>query len=218
MGAPILTLARRARLRPAAAAGGRRRRRSRRGSGSRRAAGVDAAGVERPAAAAPAPAPRRPRRRRSRISPASTPGPRCDASRANSARSQHDQGHRREGPHHQRGRQGGARRRLGRRARAARPAGSSRRSTSPNSGRSRPKPLSRIKKISGPRLHASWVNIPHVTHTDEADVTELEAFRKSLDDAAKADKKAPYRVSLLPLLMKASVATLKAFPTFNSAL
>jgi pyruvate dehydrogenase E2 component (dihydrolipoamide acetyltransferase) len=79
-------------------------------------------------------------------------------------------------------------------------------------------PLSRIKRISGPRLHASWVNIPHVTHSDEADVTELEAFRKSLDDASKADKKAPYRVSLLPLLMKASVATLKAFPTFNSAL
>ena len=79
-------------------------------------------------------------------------------------------------------------------------------------------PLSRIKRISGPRLHASWVNVPHVTHADEADVTELEAFRKSLDDAAKLDKKAPYRVSLLPLLMKASVATLKAFPTFNSAL
>jgi pyruvate dehydrogenase E2 component (dihydrolipoamide acetyltransferase) len=80
------------------------------------------------------------------------------------------------------------------------------------------KPLSRIKKISGPRLHASWVNIPHVTHSDEADVTETEAFRKTLDDAAKADKKAPYRVSLLPLLMKASVASLKAFPLFNSAL
>ena len=80
------------------------------------------------------------------------------------------------------------------------------------------KPLSRIKKISGPRLHASWVNIPHVTHSDEADITETEAFRKSLDDTAKGDKKAPYRVSLLPLLMKASVASLKAFPTFNSAL
>ncbi len=80
------------------------------------------------------------------------------------------------------------------------------------------KPLSRIKRISGPRLHASWVNIPHVTHCDEADVTEIEAFRKSLDDEAKADKKAPYRVSLLPLLMKASVSALKAFPTFNSAL
>ena len=79
-------------------------------------------------------------------------------------------------------------------------------------------PLSRIKRISGPRLHASWVNVPHVTHSDEADVTDLEKFRKSLDDAAKSDKKAPYRVSLLPLLMKASVASLKAFPTFNSAL
>ncbi len=79
-------------------------------------------------------------------------------------------------------------------------------------------PLSRIKRISGPRLHASWVNVPHVTHCDEADVTELEAFRKRLDDDAKTDKKAPYRVSLLPLLMKASVASLKAFPTFNSAL
>ncbi|HYA71703.1 MAG TPA: 2-oxo acid dehydrogenase subunit E2 [Roseiarcus sp.] len=79
-------------------------------------------------------------------------------------------------------------------------------------------PLSRIKRISGPRLHASWVNVPHVTHCDEADITELDAFRKRLDDEAKADKKAPYRVSLLPLLMKASVASLKAFPTFNSAL
>jgi pyruvate dehydrogenase E2 component (dihydrolipoamide acetyltransferase) len=79
-------------------------------------------------------------------------------------------------------------------------------------------PLSRIKRISGPRLHAAWVNVPHVTHCDDADVTELEAFRKSLDDEAKADKKAPYRVSLLPLLMKAAVATLKAFPAFNSAL
>ena len=79
-------------------------------------------------------------------------------------------------------------------------------------------PLSRIKRISGPRLHASWVNVPHVTHCDEADISELDQFRKSLDDAAKADKQGPYRVSLLPLLMKASVATLKAFPTFNGAL
>ena len=79
-------------------------------------------------------------------------------------------------------------------------------------------PLSRIKRISGPRLHASWVNVPHVTHTDEADITELDAFRKALDDDAKKDKSKPYRVSLLPLLMRASVATLKAFPTFNAAL
>jgi pyruvate dehydrogenase E2 component (dihydrolipoamide acetyltransferase) len=80
------------------------------------------------------------------------------------------------------------------------------------------KPLSRIKRISGPRLHASWVNIPHVTHCDDADITELDAFRKSLDDEAKADKKAPYRVSLLPLLMKASVSALKTFPIFNASL
>ncbi len=79
-------------------------------------------------------------------------------------------------------------------------------------------PLSRIKRISGPRLHASWVNVPHVTHTDEADITELEAFRKTLDDEAKKDKAKPYRVSLLPLLMRAAVATLKRFPTFNAAL
>ncbi len=79
-------------------------------------------------------------------------------------------------------------------------------------------PLSRIKRISGPRLHASWVNVPHVTHTDEADITELDAFRKTLDEDARKDKSKPYRVSLLPLLMRAAVATLKAFPNFNSAL
>ena len=79
-------------------------------------------------------------------------------------------------------------------------------------------PLSRIQRISGPRLHSAWVNIPHVTHFDEADVTDLEAFRKALDQDAKADKDAPYRVSLLPFLMKASVIALKAFPAFNSVL
>ncbi len=79
-------------------------------------------------------------------------------------------------------------------------------------------PLSRIKRISGPRLHASWLNIPHVTHCDEADITELEAFRQSLDEKAKTDKQEPYRVSLLPLVIKCTVAALKAFPLFNSAL
>jgi pyruvate dehydrogenase E2 component (dihydrolipoamide acetyltransferase) len=79
-------------------------------------------------------------------------------------------------------------------------------------------PLSRIKRISGPRLHASWVNVPHVTHCDEADITDLDAFRKTLDEDAKKDKSKPYRVSLLPLLMRAAVATLKVFPTFNAAL
>lgn len=80
------------------------------------------------------------------------------------------------------------------------------------------KPMSRIKRISGPHLHRSWLNVPHVTHTDEADITEIEKYRKELDDHAKADKKSPFRVSLLPFLMKASVATLKAFPDFNASL
>lgn len=80
------------------------------------------------------------------------------------------------------------------------------------------KPMSRIKRISGPHLHRSWLNIPHVTHQDEADITDIDAFRKDLDDQAKLDKKKPYRVSLLPFLMKASVAALKTFPDFNSSL
>jgi pyruvate dehydrogenase E2 component (dihydrolipoamide acetyltransferase) len=80
------------------------------------------------------------------------------------------------------------------------------------------KALVRIKRISGPFLHRAWLNIPHVTHNDDADITEIEKYRKELDDAAKGDKKAPYRVSLLPFLMKASVNALKAFPEFNSSL
>ena len=63
------------------------------------------------------------------------------------------------------------------------------------------KPMVRIKRISGPYLHRAWLNIPHVTHNDEADISEIEKYRKELDDAGKADKK-PYRVSLLPFLMK----------------
>ena len=80
------------------------------------------------------------------------------------------------------------------------------------------KPMVRIKRISGPHLHRSWLNVPHVTHTDEADITEIDAYRKELDDKAKGEKAKPYRVSLLPFLMKASVAALKAFPDFNSSL
>ncbi len=80
------------------------------------------------------------------------------------------------------------------------------------------KPMSRIKRISGPHLHRSWLNIPHVTHQDEADITDIDTFRKELDDQAKLDNKKPYRVSLLPFLMKASVAALKTFPDFNSSL
>ena len=72
------------------------------------------------------------------------------------------------------------------------------------------KPLARIKRLSGPHLHRSWLNVPHVTHGDEADITELEAYRKELDAAAKEKG---YRVTLLAFLMKASVSALKAFPS-----
>jgi pyruvate dehydrogenase E2 component (dihydrolipoamide acetyltransferase) len=79
------------------------------------------------------------------------------------------------------------------------------------------KPLSRIRKLSGPFLHRSWLNVPAVTHNDEADVTDLEDFRKRLDDEGKKAKE-PYRVSLLPFLIRASVAVLKQYPDFNSSL
>ncbi len=79
------------------------------------------------------------------------------------------------------------------------------------------KPLSRIRKLSGPFLHRSWLNVPAVTHNDEADITDLEDFRKKLDDEGKKAKE-PTRVSLLPFLIRASVAVLKQFPDFNSSL
>ena len=77
------------------------------------------------------------------------------------------------------------------------------------------KPLARIKRISGPFLHRSWLNVPHVTHNDEADITDLDKYRKELDTAAKADG---YRVTLLAFLVKACVSALKQFPDFNSSL
>ena len=77
------------------------------------------------------------------------------------------------------------------------------------------KPLARIKRLSGPHLHRAWLNVPHVTHGDEADITDIEAYRKELDAAAKEQG---YRVTLLAFLMKASVSALKAFPEFNSSL
>ena len=82
-------------------------------------------------------------------------------------------------------------------------------------GETETKPLVRIKRLSGPHLHRAWLNVPHVTHGDEADVTELDAYRKELDTAAKAEG---YRVTLLAFLMKASVSALRAFPEFNSSL
>jgi pyruvate dehydrogenase E2 component (dihydrolipoyllysine-residue acetyltransferase) len=76
-------------------------------------------------------------------------------------------------------------------------------------------PLPRIKKISGPFLHRSWLNVPHVTHNDEADITELDVYRKELDTAAKAEG---YRVTLLAFLMKAAVSALREYPEVNSSL
>ncbi len=77
------------------------------------------------------------------------------------------------------------------------------------------KTLSRIKKISGAALHRNWVTIPHITQHDEVDITELEAFRKSL---AKDAEKSGVKVTPLALIMKAAVAALKQFPEFNSSL
>jgi pyruvate dehydrogenase E2 component (dihydrolipoamide acetyltransferase) len=77
------------------------------------------------------------------------------------------------------------------------------------------KALPRIKRISGPFLHRSWLNVPHVTHNDEADITDLDKYRNELDTAAKADG---YRVTLLAFLVKACVSVLKQFPEFNSSL
>jgi pyruvate dehydrogenase E2 component (dihydrolipoamide acetyltransferase) len=78
-------------------------------------------------------------------------------------------------------------------------------------------PLSRIKKISGPNLHRNWVMIPHVTQFDEADVTELEEFRKTSNDAY-ARAKSPVKLTMLAFVIKASVSALKKFPAFNSSL
>ncbi|HYU83427.1 MAG TPA: 2-oxo acid dehydrogenase subunit E2 [Kribbellaceae bacterium] len=77
------------------------------------------------------------------------------------------------------------------------------------------RPLSRIKRLSGPHLHRSWLNVPHVTHDDEADITDIDAYRKDLDTTAKAEG---YRVTLLAFLMRAAVSALKQFPEFNSSL
>jgi pyruvate dehydrogenase E2 component (dihydrolipoamide acetyltransferase) len=75
--------------------------------------------------------------------------------------------------------------------------------------------LTRIKKISGPNLHRNWVMIPHVTHHEEADITELEAFRKRVNEEYA---KQGVKMTMVALLLKASVVTLKQFPTFNASL
>lgn len=78
-------------------------------------------------------------------------------------------------------------------------------------------PLSRIQKISGPNLHRNWVTIPHVTQFDEADITEMEEFRKQQNDVA-AKKKADYKITPLVFMLKAVAKTLQQFPVFNSSL
>jgi pyruvate dehydrogenase E2 component (dihydrolipoamide acetyltransferase) len=74
-------------------------------------------------------------------------------------------------------------------------------------------PLSKIQKISGPNLARNWVMIPHVTHHEEADITDLEAFRKQVNAEHPESK-----VTMVALLMKAVIATLKQFPDFNASL
>lgn len=75
--------------------------------------------------------------------------------------------------------------------------------------------MPRIKKLSGPALHRSWLNIPHVTHNDEADITNLDKYRKEMDAMAKEDG---YRVTLLSFVIKASVSALKQHWEVNSSI
>ena len=77
------------------------------------------------------------------------------------------------------------------------------------------KPLSRIKKLSGANLHRNWVTAPHVTQFDEADITDLEDFRKSM--LADAEKRGA-KLTLLAFLMKAVVNALRTYPNFNASL
>jgi len=75
--------------------------------------------------------------------------------------------------------------------------------------------LSRIQKISGPHLHRSWLTIPHVTHFDETDITELETFRKQMNLELQKDD---IKLSPLVFVVKGVVATLKEYPLFNCSL
>ncbi len=77
-------------------------------------------------------------------------------------------------------------------------------------------PLSRIKKISGPALHRNWVQIPHITNYDEADITDLEAFRNEIN--AEQTKSAGPKLTMLAFLVKAAVRALEKFPDFNASL
>ncbi|HLX79332.1 MAG TPA: dihydrolipoyllysine-residue acetyltransferase [Burkholderiales bacterium] len=77
------------------------------------------------------------------------------------------------------------------------------------------KPRSRIKKLSAANLHRNWVMIPHVTQFDEADITDLEAFRKS--NTAETEKQG-FKLTMLAFLIKASVTALRQFPDFNASI
>ncbi|ABE56658.1 Dihydrolipoamide acetyltransferase [Shewanella denitrificans OS217] len=84
-------------------------------------------------------------------------------------------------------------------------------------GETEVKPLSRIQKISGANLHRNWVKIPHVTQWDDADITELEDFRKA-QNALEAKKDSGMKITPLVFIMKAVAKALEAYPTFNSSL
>jgi len=77
------------------------------------------------------------------------------------------------------------------------------------------KPIPRLKKIAGPHLEKSWSEIPHVTQHDEADITEIEKFRKSLRDLYTGEK---LSITALPFIIRALVKALKDYPNFNSSL
>jgi pyruvate dehydrogenase E2 component (dihydrolipoamide acetyltransferase) len=77
------------------------------------------------------------------------------------------------------------------------------------------KPLARIQKLSGPYLHRNWISIPHVTQFDDADITELEAFRKA--QTVETEKRG-FKLTMLAFMIKACVTALRQFPQFNSSL
>ena len=77
------------------------------------------------------------------------------------------------------------------------------------------KPLSRIQKLSGPYLHRNWISIPHITQFDEADITELDAFRKA--QTAETEKQG-FKLTMLAFMIKACVTALRQYPQFNSSL
>ena len=77
------------------------------------------------------------------------------------------------------------------------------------------KPLSRIKKLSGANLHRNWISIPHVTQFDEADITELEAFRK---ESSAASEKQGFKLTMLAFMIKACITALRQYPEFNASL